>query len=254
MFTVAIMSISRLLIMKDQLLGRLRPYPEEMTAVPAIARHTIRSEPNTLDGQFVRPIAGRVKAALLICHGIGETVAHWKAAQTLLAQDEVASLVFNYSGYGQSTGWASPHQCEADAIAAFTLLQQLVPSVPISLLGFSLGSGIATTIATRVDAHRLILCAAFTSLRKAACSVGVPRFLTCLVPAVWSSAELLSSSAIPVLILHGEADRLFPPQMARELASACSSPCELIVFPGLTHNEPIYRPQLSYWSLITSRL
>ncbi len=172
----------------------------------------------------------------------------------LLAQSGVASLVFNYSGYGKSTGWVTPGQCEDDAVAAFKLLERIVPSIPISLLGFSLGSGIAAAIATRVNPQRLILCAAFSSLREAACNIGLPGCLACLLPAIWSNAAILSSSKIPVLILHGSADRLFSPRMGEVLAKACSSSCELIVVPGLTHNAPIYQPQLSYWSLVTSRV
>lgn len=42
--------------------------------------------------------------AVLLCHGIGETVQHWSAVQALFHDQGVGSLIFNYSGYGRSTG------------------------------------------------------------------------------------------------------------------------------------------------------
>jgi hypothetical protein len=47
---------------------------------------------------------GERSAAVLFCHGIGETVAHWSAVQALFHDHGIGSLVFNYSGYGKSTG------------------------------------------------------------------------------------------------------------------------------------------------------
>lgn len=124
----------------------------------------------------------------------------------------------------------------------------------VSLLGFSLGSGIATAIVTEVAAHRLVLCAAYTSLRRAAGSLGVPLVMARLLPDLWNTEESLATCATPVVIVHGEKDRLFPVTMARELARACDGPCELVLVPELSHNAPIYRPPTAYWALIAERL
>ena len=88
--------------------------------------------------------------------------------QELLAAHGAASLVFDYSGYGRSTGRIEAAQCEQDAIAAFEFLEGLAPGAPIAVLGFSLGSGIAAAVMRRVRASRLVLCAGFTSFRAAA--------------------------------------------------------------------------------------
>jgi alpha-beta hydrolase superfamily lysophospholipase len=193
------------------------------------------------------------RAGVLICHGIGETVRHWEAAQRLLATEGVASLVFNYPGYGRSTGRIHAAQFERDAITAFRTLEELLPSTPLSLLGFSLGSGIATAIVTKVNANRLILCAAFTSFREAARRI-LPRPLAHLLPDLWNTLDALHTCTVPVLIVHGKADRLFPEQMGCGLAGACAATHELVLVPELAHNDPIYRPQSSYWNLIATRL
>jgi hypothetical protein len=191
---------------------------------------------------------------LLICHGIGETVQHWSAVQQLLAINGIASLVFDYSGYGRSSGIFTAKQSEQDAISAFHALQQLTASLPISVLGFSLGSGVATAIIGKVPARHLILCAAFTSLQKAASSVGIPKPFSSLAPPIWNTGAALATCPFPLLVVHGENDRLFPVAMAKELATQCGSESDLLIVPNTSHNEPYARPELSYWGPIISWL
>ena len=245
--------ISRALSLRDRLLRRVAP-PQQIATEIHVTRHTIPSGHNRIASVFVTPKATDVKANVLLCHGIGETVEHWFTVQQLLASCGVASLVFNYSGFGRSTGLFTARQAEKDAVAAFHFTRKVATPLPISILGMSLGSGIATAIAPRVQAHRLVLCAPYTSLRKGAISIALPKSLGALVPDIWDSEHALRSGSIPVLIVHGGRDRLFPVRMAEQLKDASASPTELIIIPGLAHNEPFFRPHLDYWSLIAARL
>jgi hypothetical protein len=245
--------ISRVLILRDRLLRRVAR-PLTMDTPISMSRHSIQSGGHLIDAVFVTPDTPDVKANLLICHGIGETVEHWFVVQQLLASCGVASLVFDYSGFGRSTGFFNASQAEQDAISAFHFLRELGTPLPISILGLSLGSGIAAEILPQITAHRLVLCAAFTSLRKGAISIALPKPLGFVVPLIWDSENALRTCSIPVLIVQGAKDRLFPVSMAEELKAACTSDSELIIVPGLSHNEPFYRPEISYWGLIASRL
>jgi pimeloyl-ACP methyl ester carboxylesterase len=250
-FDIAITATGRVLLVRDRLLGRIGRGGSSETP-GTVSRHAIPSGSQILDAVLVTPDANSARASLLICHGIGETVEHWLAVQQLLAANGVASLVFDYSGYGRSSGFFNSNQSEQDAIAAFAYLQQLTTPLPVSLLGFSLGSGIACAIIHKVPAYRLVLCAAFTSLRKAAASIGFPKFLVSLVPPVWDAKDALCNCPVPVLVVHGERDRLFPVRMAQELIALCGSQSELVIVPTVAHNQPFRRPQLSYWEAIIS--
>ena len=68
----------------------------------------------------------------------------WFGVQQLRAAHGVASLVFDYSGFGKSTGKPHWEQFELDAIAAFAALEKPAPGLPVSVLGFSLGTGVTT--------------------------------------------------------------------------------------------------------------
>jgi alpha-beta hydrolase superfamily lysophospholipase len=249
-FTIALTGISRALLLRDRMLGRVRPVVEGAGPEASVERHRIVSGRNVLDAVWVRPTVAPVRAVVLVCHGIVETVGHWVPVQELLAAQGAASLVFDYSGYGRSSGRIEAAQCERDAIAAFGYLEGLAPGAEIAVLGFSLGSGIAAAVMRRVRASRLVLCAGFTSFRAAAHSVGIPALLGPLIPPLWRAEESLQGCSLPILVVHGERDRIFPVKMGAELAACCGA--ETILVPNLRHAEPYYHPQTEYWGPIVT--
>jgi pimeloyl-ACP methyl ester carboxylesterase len=253
-FTAAVTVASRAFILRDRFLGRVKRAPLEDHPSLETSRRSIASGKQLLDAVFVDSVGEPARAAVLLCHGIGETVDHWFEVQKLLATQGVASLVFDYSGYGRSTGRIQWKQCEQDAIEAFGALKVLLPETPVSILGFSLGSGIAAAVLDRVSPQKLILCSSFTSFQDAACCAGLPRVLGLLAPPIWNSEESLRRCSLPVLVLHCENDRLFPSQMALTLASVCGGRASLVIVPNQQHNDPFYRPLSQYWDHVISIL
>jgi len=251
-YTFALTCISRALEVRDLL---FKPVPAHLrTPAPGIAvsRESFSSGNNLIDAVFVRQTTTPPQAAIVLCHGIGETVDRWFPVQQLLALNGVASLGFDYSGYGRSTGRVDWRQSELDAVAAFDHMRHLVHPLPASLLGFSLGTGIAAAIIHKVSAEKLILCAAFTSFRDGAFTAGIPRAFSYLVPAIWDTRQSLPNCPVPVLIVHGEKDSLFPLKMARELVAACPGNTELVVVPNVGHNQPFRTPDLDFWGPVIS--
>ncbi len=249
-FSFAISCISRFMILRDHALGWTKRGRVAVGIHERASRHAVSSAAHLLDAVFVEPARTPARAAVLLCHGIGETVEQWFGVQQVLASRGVASLVFDYSGYGKSAGRPHWEQFELDAIAAFAALEKLMPELPVSVLGFSLGTGVATAVLRRTGAHRLILCEAFTSFRGAAVSIGIPRALARYVPPIWRAQPALAQCRRPVLIVHGEKDRLFPIAMARELAGWCEPRAEVVLVANTTHNQPFRKPHLAYWGPI----
>jgi pimeloyl-ACP methyl ester carboxylesterase len=249
LFTAALACTSRVVHVRDRVLGRAPRSRPECPHLRAV-EHSIRSGKNLLDAVYVEPASGTPKAAVLVCHGIGEVVPQWFPIQRIFAENSIASLVFDYSGYGRSTGVPDWPQMEQDAIAAYELLRQLAPSVPITLLGFSLGTGIASAILKDVTADRLVLCAGYSSFRSAARAAWIPGFLSPVVPPIWSAKEALQHCQLPVLIVQGDHDRLFQMHMAQELLSCCNGDAKLLQLPARSHNAPFYKPTMDYWGPI----
>src|ERR1700722_14302839 len=137
---------SRMLLRSDRLNGTmelmLRAFPFDAE------RLVIASNGRRLAAVYVS--SGEETPAVLICHGIGELVEYWGKVQGLLKGMGVSSLVFNYSGYGTSSGYLSTAHCEEDAAAACRELAARGHRTTI-LLGFSLGSGVGAAVASRLE-------------------------------------------------------------------------------------------------------
>jgi pimeloyl-ACP methyl ester carboxylesterase len=249
-FSFAMSAISRLFALRERLLGRVGAGHRGGATSGVVALHQpFQSGGNLIDAVFVEPDDAPPNSVVLICHGIGEVVDQWFPVQCLLAQAGTASLIFDYTGYGHSPGEANWKQWEDDTVAAFEALQRIVHPMPVSILGFSMGTGIAATVIDRIPAHRLILCAACTSFRAGARSIGLPASLIPLVPPIWDAAAALPGCPVPTLVIHGDKDKLFPVQMARDL-SDLPLKCRLIVISNLGHSEPFHKPHISYWGHI----
>jgi pimeloyl-ACP methyl ester carboxylesterase len=253
LFTATLTCTSRVVQIRDRLLGRVPRTRPDCDGI-LVDRHTIHSGKNQLDAVFVSPSVSPPQSAVLICHGIGEVVSQWFPIQRIFAENGIASLAFDYSGYGRSTGFIDWTQCEQDAISGFELLRRIAPSVPISILGFSLGTGVASAILSLVSADRLVLCGGYSSFRSAARSARIPSFLSALVPPIWSAADALRDSSLPILIVQGDRDRLFPIQIGHDLLSCCGSQADLLVLPARSHNDPFYNPKPEYWGPIINWL
>ena len=240
-----LMVISRLLLRNDRLSGRMGQvlsgfsFDKERLVIPSGGRR--------LSAVYVS--AGEDTPAVLICHGIGELVEYWGKVQGLLQGMGVSSLVFNYSGYGTSTGTISAAHCEEDAGAAY---RELVDRghQSIVLLGFSLGSVIGCAVASRIDLDGLVLCEGFSSFREAGRAMGFPRWLTRVVPSVWDTVHRVGELGMPVLVVHSDKDDLLPLSMAQRVAEACGPRGQMIVMNGLSHNAPIFAPTAAYWQPI----
>jgi alpha-beta hydrolase superfamily lysophospholipase len=236
---------SRILLRSDRLNGIM----EQMLNAFTFARErlVVPSGRRRLSAVYVS--AGDDTPAVLICHGIGELVEYWGKVQGLLKGMGVSSLVFNYSGYGTSTGHLSTAHCEEDTAAAWRELAGRGHR-SIVLLGFSLGSGVAAAVASRVAIDGLVLCEGFSTLREAGNAMGFPRWLTRVVPDAWDTVRRVSGLEMPVLVVHSDVDGLFPLSMATRVAEACGPRGTLIVINGLTHNAPIFAPTEDYWQPI----
>jgi uncharacterized protein len=236
---------SRMLLRSDRMNGTM----EQMLSAFSFAqeRLVIPSGRRRLSAVYVS--AGEDTPAVVICHGIGDLVEYWAKVQGLLKGMGVSSLVFNYSGFGASSGYVSVARCEEDAIAAYRALVDRGHR-SIVLLGFSLGSAVVCAVASRVNASGVVLCEGFSTLREAGIAMGFPLWLTRMVPDVWDTVDRVCELEKPLLVVHSDVDGLFPLSMAQRVTEACGLNATLIMISGLSHNAPIFAPTDDYWQPI----
>ena len=144
----------------------------------------------------------------------------------------VAAL--NYRGAGGAPGRPGQQVLVADALALYDLVGQGDPVI----WGSSLGAALAVQVAARRPAKALILETPFARLCETA-EHHYPLIPACLVlpDNRWSSVEAIGAVRTPVLVLHGDADRVIPLAHGASLYAAAPQPRQLRIYPGGRHND-----------------
>jgi alpha-beta hydrolase superfamily lysophospholipase len=191
----------------------------------------------TLDAWYCR--AERPIASALYCHGnTGNltTVAH---VIPYLLEAGLSVLLFDYRGYGRSSGRPTIRGVVNDALAAARVHDRLRPhAVPSILYGYSLGGAIAAQAMKRHDFDGLILQSTFTSLPELARAV-FPRIPMHLAAgSLFDTLKALRGVRLPVLFVHGSDDPTCPYPMAEALREACGAARDrLVVIDGGQHRD-----------------
>ena len=176
--------------------------------------------------------------ALLWFYGNGETVAAIGPIVRVFQPPGTAVLVVDYPGYGGSSGRATEPALYAAAEAAYAALAARPEVDPhrIYVYGRSLGSAVATWTAAHHDVAGLILESPFTS------AAAMAHYHYRLFPRLILRLSLDNLSTImrvrcPILVFHGDADRLVPTSMGQAVAAAAGGPVEVVLIHGAGHNE-----------------
>jgi fermentation-respiration switch protein FrsA (DUF1100 family) len=163
-----------------------------------------------------------------------------------------AVLLYDYPGYGKSSGRPSEGGCYAAAEAAFRFLEeQKVPAREVILAGESLGTAIATELATRHDARLLVLHGGFTSFPDMA-AVRFPCFPgRYLCHNRMDSAAKIGRARCPVFVSHGTADSVVPYRQGKRLFAAAREPKRFLRLAGGKHGPP---NSLEYYAAVQAFL
>jgi uncharacterized protein len=146
------------------------------------------------------------------------------------------SLYFvNYRGYGGSTGRPSEDALVADAIALYDHLR--AKHAAISVVGRSLGSGVAVQLASARDVERLALVTPFDSLVNVARAHFRWLPVGLLMLDRFDSADGAPAIAADVLVVIAEVDEIIPRGRSDALVGAFRSPPRVVVLEGARHND-----------------
>jgi fermentation-respiration switch protein FrsA (DUF1100 family) len=181
---------------------------------------------------------------------MGETISLWVGAQRLLHDSCISSLVFDYTGSGDSAPGATVARLDEDAASAYAFLAgRLAAEERLYVLGFSMGSGpmLAALARARPESTGAVVASAFTSVRDLAVAWGLPRLLAPLLPDDWHNAERLAAARVPVLVLWSDADRTIPPWMGEALFARAAGPKHRAIVRGLGHTAAYREPSLAWW-------
>ena len=208
----------------------------ELVAEPRVPFEELRFDGR--HGWWVPAVGRPPLGHVLLLHGnagnIGDRVPHVE----LLAAAGFDVLVFDYGGYGRSSGRPSEQATYRDARAALGALldREGVDPARVVYLGESLGGAIALELALSAPPAGLVLQSTFTSIRDMA-RIHYPFIPRAAVPDAYPSLRLVAGLRAPLLCLHGDRDPIVPLIYGQALFDAAPEPKTLRVFAGVGHND-----------------
>lgn len=163
-------------------------------------------------------------------------------------------LAIDYRGFGKSSpGLPSETMAYEDARAAWDWLGQHYPGRPRYIFGHSLGGAIAIELAAQVkDEAGTLVEGSFTSIPDVVSTfkwgwlpVGP------LITQRFEAVKRVPAIGSPLLVVHGDSDRLIQPALGRRLFEAATGRKAFVLVEGGSHHntnsvgQPQYRAALS---------
>ncbi len=176
---------------------------------------------------------------LLFCHGNAGNISHRLDNVRHLVQHGLGVLLFDYRGYGKSTGRPSEKGVYRDGRTAYEYLvhERKIPPERIVPFGRSLGAAVALEVALHHPVRSVILESAFTSTRDMAKRMGPFALLSPVMPANYNNLDKIRRLKASKLIIHGRDDDIVPFKMGETLYSAASEPKAFLPMDGAGHND-----------------
>lgn len=213
-------------------------YPQPKSAATSGATTTLQ----VAGGELVvttRPHAGA--NALIYFGGNAEDVSQ-SLSSFAGAFPDYAIYLLHYRGYGGSSGKPSEALLHADAVVLFDKVAQT--HTQISVVGRSLGSGVAVRLASQRPVAKLALVTPYDSIEAIAAGQFPVFPVRWLLTDKFESWRYAPAIRVPTLLLAAELDVLIPPASTERLLAAFSpNVASLVVIPGVDHSAISNTPQ-----------
>ncbi len=225
--------------------GRMVFYPEtgrELIATPAqlgLPYEDLQlktSDGISLHGWFVP--APRPRGTVLFLHGNVGNISHRLDSVQMFHHLGYSTLIFDYRGYGNSSGTPSEQGTYRDAEAAWRYLseQRHEPACRIVLFGESMGGAIAAQLATQQKPAALVIASGFTSVPDLGQQLYPYLPVRWLARIRYDTRAYLRNVTVPVLIAHSPQDEIVPYAHGQALFAAANPPKQFLELAG-GHND-----------------
>lgn len=214
-------------------------YPDATRVDAQATDYSLVRDGVTLRGWRLNPGKSR---ALIYFGGNAERLETSREEFARLFPDRTVYLL-SYRGYGASEGTPDQTALFGDALALYDQVRAQQPQAPIAIIGRSLGSGVASYVASRRPVERLALVTPFDSLA----AVGQSHYPA--FPVHWLMRDRYESTRYlplyrgPLLVLRAGQDEVVPPANTDKLLAALENKPRVIDFPQADHNNIAQDPR-----------
>lgn len=190
------------------------------------------------------------KGLVFYLHGNADALNYWGDIAPTYTKHNHDILIIDYRGYGKSEGSIKSEQQLYDDIQ--NIYKQMCKNYNeqnIVVIGYSIGSGIASHISANNNPGRLILLSPYFSLESLA-NKHYPFFPKFLIRYKFPTNENIPQIKCPITLFHGKNDALIPPEHSKNLIKLCKPDDELILLDNQIHggmnDNYVYKEKLGF--------
>ena len=185
------------------------------------------------------------KGLIFYLHGNAGSLASWGYVASVYTDLNYDVFILDYRGYGKSEGTINGQvQLFEDIQIVYDELKKNYAENKIIVLGYSIGSGLASKTASANNPKLLILQAPYYSLVDIV-QQRFPIIPTFILKYKFETNHYLKSCKMPVVLFHGDQDQVIYYESSLKLQQEFKSGDTLITINGLGHNgmtdHPDYR-------------
>ncbi len=177
------------------------------------------------------------KGVVLYFKGNTKSIKGWSKFRADFVEAGYDFIIFDYPGFGKSTGHHNQQEIFADSQAVYLYVKNRYGEEKIVIYGRSMGSGFAAFVARQNNPRLLILDSPYTSMKS------LFRYYTRIIP-VYGLLRMhvpvdayLAEMRCPVHLIHGTDDKLIPFRFSRELEKINPLRIRLHAIKGGKHNN-----------------
>ncbi|MGY5851755.1 alpha/beta hydrolase [Salegentibacter sp. F14] len=205
------------------------------------------------DGKKLHALLFRTKnpkGLVFYLHGNAGSLEGWGRVAQTFTKFNYDVFIPDYRGYGKSEGFIeSEAQLHKDVQRLYDELKKEYPENNVIVLGHSIGSGMAARLAAKNHPKLLILQAPPYSLPDLAKNTTpLQVFPSFLFRYKLEIGKYVSETNMPVVVLHGDEDRIVYYGSSLKIQQHFKSTDSLITLKGLGHNNfldtPVYRMEI----------
>jgi pimeloyl-ACP methyl ester carboxylesterase len=181
-------------------------------------------------------VSGTALPVVVLYHGNAGSACHRSFFGQIFNEAGYDFIIVEYTGYSNDPIAPSHQRTKEDVRNVIDFLAERGVS-DVSLIGESLGTGVASYHASLSPPEKILLLSAFTDLT----DMARERFwfypTSLMVDNTFDNQQALRTYNGHVTILHGEKDTLTPLKLSQELYSSITTDKEFIVVTGAGHNN-----------------
>lgn len=188
------------------------------------------------------------KGIVLYFHGNRNNIERYASYAAVFTRNKYEVWMMDYPGFGKSTGKRTEEILYSDALAFYKMARARFGSDSIILYGKSLGSGIASQLASIRDCKQLILETPYYSIPALASHYAFMYPVSLMMKYRLPTNEYLENVKAPVTFIHGTNDEVIPYSNAKRLLPLAPAGSELVTIQKGRHNNlydfPLFQQKL----------